>query len=463
MFTAANFPGSVAGDRNNAKALYALLTGRVSSITGTGRLNEAGDAVRLQRPALPRGNAGRLLVLRAGRVALEADGDDHGSALRYQYTLPMIVEERRLHDDHRGRLPAARRAWAGRIGRRRDGPVLQHVQAGLPAEPRRVTPEYILYTARTPRATTRTSTTWGRTSAFAWRPNVQNGWLRTLLGDPELATINGGFTRSFVRDASRPVPERLQRQPGPDDSGDAQHARPRRSRSCCRANRWPILFSQKNRLGAPAFNHDAGVPARRRRSANGAWIFNPNIEVPWTDSWNVSFQRALTKDTVVEIRYQGNRSYKAWTLENWNAINVYENGLAERRVRTRRRRTCARTCWRAAGRRVPLHGPGTGTSPLPITLAHFNGRTDADEPGGTYTGNLWTNTTFTGALDPYFPNPYGFAGNLYARHQHGGAGGPAARGCSTTRWRWAIPSNFWVMNPQLHERERGQRTRRTCR
>ena len=33
IFTSTNFPGSTSGDRNNAKALYALLTGRVSSIS----------------------------------------------------------------------------------------------------------------------------------------------------------------------------------------------------------------------------------------------------------------------------------------------------------------------------------------------------------------------------------------------------------------------------------------------
>jgi hypothetical protein len=35
MFTQANFPGSTAPDRNNARALYALLTGRVNSISST--------------------------------------------------------------------------------------------------------------------------------------------------------------------------------------------------------------------------------------------------------------------------------------------------------------------------------------------------------------------------------------------------------------------------------------------
>ncbi len=37
-----NFPGASTSDLNNARSLYALLTGRVSSIGGTGRLNDEG-------------------------------------------------------------------------------------------------------------------------------------------------------------------------------------------------------------------------------------------------------------------------------------------------------------------------------------------------------------------------------------------------------------------------------------
>ena len=33
----------------------------------------------------------------------------------------------------------------------------------------------------------------------AWRPNVQDGWLRTILGDPETATVRGGFSVAFER------------------------------------------------------------------------------------------------------------------------------------------------------------------------------------------------------------------------------------------------------------------------
>src|SRR5688572_28856211 len=44
MFNAANFPGASAADIAQAQNLYAILTGRVTSLTGDARINEAGDA-----------------------------------------------------------------------------------------------------------------------------------------------------------------------------------------------------------------------------------------------------------------------------------------------------------------------------------------------------------------------------------------------------------------------------------
>jgi outer membrane receptor protein involved in Fe transport len=41
LFTTTNFPGASATNLNNARALYAILTGRVSEVRGVARLNEA--------------------------------------------------------------------------------------------------------------------------------------------------------------------------------------------------------------------------------------------------------------------------------------------------------------------------------------------------------------------------------------------------------------------------------------
>ena len=34
----------------------------------------------------------------------------------------------------------------------------------------------------------------------AWRPNVQGGWLRPILGDPEQATLRAGFSINYARE-----------------------------------------------------------------------------------------------------------------------------------------------------------------------------------------------------------------------------------------------------------------------
>ena len=108
------------------------------------------------------------------------------------------------------------------------------------------------------------------------------------------------------------------------------------------------------------------------------------------------------------------------------------------------------------GATIAYFGAGTGTSPLPITLAHLNRSVDVNDPAA-YTGGVWTSTTFTGPLDPYFPNPGSFASNLYLSSfspvdtAHNGA---------TTRlfdnaMALGYPSNFWVMNPLLNTVEVG--------
>ncbi len=48
-------------------------------------------------------------------------------------------------------------------------------------------------------ATRPTGTTSPRASASAWKPNVQGGFLRTILGDPDQATLRGGYSESFER------------------------------------------------------------------------------------------------------------------------------------------------------------------------------------------------------------------------------------------------------------------------
>lgn len=52
-----------------------------------------------------------------------------------------------------------------------------------------------------------------------------------------------------------------------------------------------------------------------------------NIRMPYTESWNLGIQRTLARNTVLEVRYNGNRTIHNWTSLNYNEVNIFENGF----------------------------------------------------------------------------------------------------------------------------------------
>ena len=440
MFTAANFPGSSTGDRNNAKALYAVLTGRVSSISGTGRLNDAGSAYVYNGPLTGREFQDDYSFY-AQDVWRVSSTFTATLGARYQFTLPMnpgnSIFTTISAEDSCGVSGLGRGASADGATDR----FCNMFQPGYLPNPTS-TPKYVPYTEGNKGYHTDVNNV-GPLGGISWRPNAKRGFWRAVLGDPELGTISGGFTRSFVRTQLTNFLQVYNANPGqtiPLTRSTVAGAFP----LVLPGESWPILYSQKSRLGPPAFDPTPVFPIAAA-FGNGAFNFNPDIQVPWTDSWNVSFQRSVTRDTVFEVRYQGNRSYKAWTQENWNATNVYETGwlhgefeLAEANLRANVLAGLGPT-FKYTG--IP------GTSPLPIVLAHFNGRTDATNTSA-YQGNIWSTSTFVSALDPFFPDPYGFASNLYLS-----SNANVAPGVQTRLFNNALavgyPSNFWQANPAV--------------
>ena len=62
-------------------------------------------------------------------------------------------------------------------------------------------PEFAQFTS----GTSGYNTDWNNVApniGVAWRPNVQDGWLRALLGDPEQATLRGGYSVAYRARAS---------------------------------------------------------------------------------------------------------------------------------------------------------------------------------------------------------------------------------------------------------------------
>lgn len=54
---------------------------------------------------------------------------------------------------------------------------------------------------------------------------------------------------------------------------------------------------------------------------------NANIHMPYSQSWTLGVQRALSRASVLELRYNGNRTVHQWMVFNYNEVNIFENGF----------------------------------------------------------------------------------------------------------------------------------------
>jgi hypothetical protein len=100
---------------------------------------------------------------------------------------------------------------------------------------------------------------------------------------------------------------------------------------------------------------------------------NPNIRQPYVESWNLGIQREIGSSSVIEIRYQGNRSVHQWVKLNPNEVNIFENGfLNEFKLA---QQNLAINIANGNGNTFADNGLA-GQSPLPIMTAAFT------NPGG---------------------------------------------------------------------------------
>ncbi|HXS98091.1 MAG TPA: carboxypeptidase regulatory-like domain-containing protein [Candidatus Limnocylindrales bacterium] len=60
--------------------------------------------------------------------------------------------------------------------------------------------------------------------------------------------------------------------------------------------------------------------------------FDPHLKMGYVQSWNIGYQRELNRDTVVEFRYTGNHGLNEWRQINLNEVNIYENGFINEEI-----------------------------------------------------------------------------------------------------------------------------------
>jgi hypothetical protein len=428
LFNSTNFPGASAAQLNDARDLYAMLTGRVASITGQAALDPQTNRYVAFGPRRREGyiNMFSLFAQDSWRVSptLTLNG-----GLRWDVQLPFTA----VNDT----MSAVTMSSICGMSGRGDGGTYSKCNFGaLGAGSDAAVPEYIQYT----RGTRGYETDWNNVSpnvGVAWRPNVQEGWLRTLLGDPEQATFRAGYSVAYERHGMGVFTGVFGANPG----STLSLTRSESTGLVPAGESWPVLLSQKERLYNASFPETPTFPiAIRANRADSISAFAPDIKIASAGTWTVSFQRSITRDTAVDIRYVGTRGRDQWSQLNWNQRDIEKNGFIDEfwlAVQNLQANNQSGISSRRGS--IAYFGPGTGTNPLPIYLAYLNGRTNANDPAA-YTGGTttWQNSAITQDIVHVWPDPYSSVadldGNLTRRNNAIAAG---------------LPRNFFVMNPDV--------------
>ena len=424
MFSAANFPSATANQLNEARGLYAILTGRVTSIPGTARLDSA---------------TGKYVFL--GDLARKSEQSSFSAFISDQWrATPTLTISGGVRWDLHNPFTPADETWSLAtiedicgISGTGDGPGDRGCNIFNPqAQSGALIPAYDHFDPGVPAH----KTNWfdfAPNVGVAWRPNVQSGWLKALLGDPEQAVVRAGYALSYNQERI----DRFTANAGSNPGGTLGVTRDLGTGYplVLPGESAPVLLSQRSRLGPPNYP-EAPVYPIAATTANSVNIFpqDRHLTTPRVHSYSVGVQRSIGKDMAFEARYVGNKNTNTWAEEDWNERSVFNSGFYEE-FKLAQRNVSANIAAGLGARGFAYTG-APGTSPLPIHLAYLQGNVSPTNPAN-YTSTNFTNQAFVNRFSPLRPQ---VTGALSAIDTAAFRANALAAG---------LPRNLIVMNPMV--------------
>ena len=455
MFSAANFPGSSALDRNTAATLYAVLTGRVTQIGSTARLSPDGQYIyQGDSRALGRLRQADLFVQDNWRMRPNLSVN---VGLRYAMQMPFYARNNSYSTVSVDDVWGISGYKPGCDMSNPTSATCNLFQAGVMTG---VSPPTYENLGKGVKAY---NTDWDNLAPSVgvnWTPTPESGWRRTLLGDSGESSISGGYSRAYDRRGMNDFTGVFGANPGLTVNAN---------RNVGKGNlgTLPLLMRDGNLGPPPTCPSDPAArpsgclvagpeyPLTNQDATGSVNMFDPNLQVPFSDSWTIGFQRALGKRSAIEVRYVGTRSREQWESFNYNEANILDNGFLDefKHAQANLQAHVAAGCGQGSNPACSFayRGPGTGTVPLPIYLAFFSGTpisqggncTSAAECATLYNSTSWTSANFIDPLGQYNSNPFTPAGTS---SNSGLAGNPTRQANSV---RAGLPANFFRVNPDM--------------
>lgn len=417
----ANFPGATDSQISQAASIYAVLTGRVTSVPGTARRDENTGQFAYNGAFIQRAQQQEFGLFIQDTWRLRPNLTLTGG-LRYEVQLPYQNKN----------INYSLNTFEDLLGVSGPGNVFNPGAAGGSA------PIY----REMPPGTNAYETDWFNLApsfGFTYSPKPAGGFLGRLFGEGGQTVFRGGFSMAYTREGINT----FQSINGSNPGGQLDASRTISLNNLAPGTLLRSGGPQSGPFAPPPFPDAITFPLTPipTNSVNG---FTPNPELGYVQSWTFGIQREITKDTVFEARYVGNRSHKLWRQYDLNEENVIENGFLDE-FKLAQANLLANI---AAGRGVNFRyfGPGTGTFPLPILLAHFAGlpASQASNPAN-YRSAFFARSAFVSNLNPLAPNVLSFATTLASRANYTNPSFPY----HPNALKAGLPHNFWVVNPDV--------------
>jgi hypothetical protein len=297
LFSASNFPGATSSDLTNAENLYSILTGRVSNVTRSVVLSDQTHTYG------PNGVVSRYRQQEFGLYAQDS------WKVSPRFTLQYGLRLENQYPFHSLNGTFTRPGYAGLYGISGIGNLFQPGASG----------------GSVPVLTPVTNDTVGYSATHFPSPTVgaayvlpkMSGPLGYLLGHSGDSVLRAGFSIATVREQFT-IPWSNNQGVSINTSTD-----PVSTNTAAFGPAGSVLFSNPT---LPNVNV-ASTPNYPLPVLPGNTIadYNPDIKARYVASWNLGLQRPLTRDTVLEVRYVGNRSARAWATVNLNELNVVES------------------------------------------------------------------------------------------------------------------------------------------
>jgi len=312
IFTSTQFPNSSSTQRSDASSLYALLTGRISSLSYRATLDE--ETKEFSSTPFEERNYQKEV----GFFAQDSWRARSNLTLNYGVRWELDFAPRNKNGVYTS--AGADSVW----GVSGVGNLFKPGQFANNTLPR-----FSLVDENTKPYKTRYND-FAPSVGFAWTPDLAKGnLLKRVFGNSGQTVLRGGYSIAFVREGFDTFYSMWGLNNGPFLSLSVS------------PSATPADF-----VGAGGFTGPGSVlfrdPVLPRRLPPAQANFpiapgptedfnewDPNLRMGYVQSWSVGIQRELTKDMALEIRYVGNHGTKLWRQYELNEVNIFENGFLD--------------------------------------------------------------------------------------------------------------------------------------